>query len=93
MNRQVLRSGDWQVEWEDGGLRRLMWSGVEIASGLYAAVRDRDWGTVPPRIGETVLTETEEMLEFRFACEHVRDTLTSCGAGRLSWLPPAALRV
>ena len=91
MNRQVLRSGDWQVEWEDGGLRRLMWSGVEIASGLYAAVRDRDWGTVPPRIGETVLTETEEMLEFRFACEHVRDDIDFMWRGTVV-LAPRRLR-
>ena len=31
-------------------LRRISLGQTEIIRGIYAAVRDRNWGTVPPRI-------------------------------------------
>jgi len=91
MDRRIFRTGDWQVEWEDGGLRRLTWRGVEIADHLYAAVRDRDWGTVLPHIGEAVLRETADGLEFRFTCEHVRDGIDFMWRGTVV-LAPRRLR-
>jgi hypothetical protein len=31
-------------------LRRICWKETEVLRGIYAAIRDRNWGTVPPRI-------------------------------------------
>jgi hypothetical protein len=31
-------------------LRRVCWGRTEVLRGIYAAVRDQNWGTVPPRI-------------------------------------------
>jgi len=35
-----------------GGLRDLRVGDTEVLRGIYAAVRDADWGTVAPRIGD-----------------------------------------
>ena len=91
MNRQIWRAGAWRVEWENGGLRYLTWNGVEIARGIYAAVRDSDWGTVLPRVGETVINETEDGLECRFTCEHIRDDIDFVWRGTIV-LSPCELR-
>lgn len=33
-----------------GFVRHVKWNGIEVLNGIYAAVRDENWGTVPTRI-------------------------------------------
>lgn len=47
-----VRSGRLQMEFDPatGALRYLTVGGVEVLRGVYAAVRDHNWGTIEPRI-------------------------------------------
>lgn len=68
--RLTLQAGAWTAILEDGGLRRVRWSGVEIVRGIYCAVRDRDWGTVPADVRYTRVETTPERFEVRFRATH-----------------------
>jgi len=65
-----LRAGEMEALLEDGGLRYIAYRGNEIVRGVYAAVRDRDWGTVPPRLESFRLVEEAEGVSARFTCVH-----------------------
>ena len=47
-----LRAGPLTLQFDPNtaSLRRLCLGGTELVRGVYAAVRDRDWGTVPSRL-------------------------------------------
>jgi D-apionolactonase len=43
-----------------GFVRHVKWNGIEVLNGIYAAVRDENWGTVPAQISNiTVETEVD----------------------------------
>ena len=54
-----------------GFVRHVRWNGVEILNGIYAAVRDSVWGTVPARISNVIVqTEAEEFkIVFEANCQ------------------------
>lgn len=54
-----------------GFVRHVRWNGVEILDGIYAAVRDSVWGTVPARISNVIVqTEAEEFkIVFEANCQ------------------------
>ena len=87
MTNRVWQAGDLKAEFEDGGLRYVTWRGVEIARGIYAAVRDRDWGTVMPRLHDLVVTETGEEVAASFTCEHLREEIDFVWAGKIRISP------
>jgi hypothetical protein len=39
-------------------VRHIRWNGIEVLNGIYVAVRDEVWGTVPPQVSN-VIVETE----------------------------------
>ncbi len=54
---------------EDGMIRSLSFAGREFLQGVYAAVRDRHWGTVRPRLVITEQTQTTNGFTLRFSAE------------------------
>jgi hypothetical protein len=50
-------------------LRRICFGQSEVLRGIYAAVRDRNWGTVPPRIQDLDAQVEEAHFALRFAVE------------------------
>jgi hypothetical protein len=46
--RTPLRAGPLSLVWEDGDLRNVKLGDIEIVRRIYVAIRDRNWGTVPP---------------------------------------------
>ena len=52
--RTPLRAGPLTLFYEDGDLRTVQWGKHEVLRRVYVAIRDRNWGTVPP-----VLTNVE----------------------------------
>ena len=52
------------MDYVHGNLRNIHCGGVGIVSLVYAAVRDRDWGTVPP------LLTGQNIHEYRDGCSH-----------------------
>lgn len=75
MEPVVLRAGRLQAEFEEGGLRYIAFNGVEIVRGIYAAVRDRDWGTVTPRIRNVRIREDACGVTVHFGCEHAENDI------------------
>ena len=53
-DRLELRAGPLRLQFENGDLRYIQWGGREILRRIYAAVRDRNWETIPGRISNLV---------------------------------------
>ncbi len=75
MKSKLWQVGNLQVELEDGGLRYITYNGVEIIRGIYAAVRDRDWGTVAPRFSDVQTVENLDGISIYYTCEHVENDI------------------
>lgn len=66
-----LRAGEleaWFVP-ADGALREIRWRGEEVVRGIYGAVRDRNWGTVPVVLGELAVREDEAGFHVAFLAD------------------------
>ncbi|MBO7744813.1 hypothetical protein I8J29_11435 [Paenibacillus sp. MWE-103] len=70
--RHALRAGPLTAVFEEGGLRYIRFGDVEIVRGLYAAVRDRDWGTVRPAFRNVEIAQDADSFRVRFTAEHRR---------------------
>jgi len=79
-----LKQGGLTMEFEAGGLRYISYNGIELARGIYAAVRDRNWGTVEPNIRDMELNQTEDTTNVTFTCEHKRDEIDFTWQGRIN---------
>jgi hypothetical protein len=47
-------------------LRRICLGHIEVLRGIYAGVRDRNWGTVPPRLQNLEVTNKRDAFELSF---------------------------
>lgn len=61
-----LSCGAAEVTLEDGQLRHLRIDGHEAVRSIAFLVRDRDWGTVPPRIGDLRIEEAEQSMRVTY---------------------------
>ena len=48
----VLQAGPLALTYENGDLRYIRLGDCEILRRIYVAVRDRNWGTVPPVLSD-----------------------------------------
>ncbi|MBL9140203.1 MAG: hypothetical protein JNK85_30320 [Verrucomicrobiales bacterium] len=91
-----MRAGPLRLLYEStqGWVRRVRWNGLEVLRGIYAAVRDRDWETVPGIVTETRHEMGEEAFQVEFECRHQRreidftwrGTVSGSEDGRLSYV-------
>ncbi|MFD2329938.1 hypothetical protein ACFSR7_11870 [Cohnella sp. GCM10020058] len=81
-----LQMGPLQAVFEEGGLRAIAYGGTEIVRGLYAAVRDRNWGTVAPRITDVRSTKSADEWTLRFVSRHTHGEID------FEWTGVVALR-
>jgi len=70
----TLRAGPLSLLFEPhtGYLRYLKLGEVEVLRAVYAAVRDPNWGTVPPVISALELEARPTAFRLRFTAEHVQ---------------------
>ncbi len=68
--RRVLRAGPLTAVYETGDLRYVKVGGLEVCRRWYAAVRDRNWGTVPGVISDEVIEETEDGFRVSYTSTH-----------------------
>ena len=61
-----LHVGELTMLFEDGGLRYIRYGGLEVLRGVYSALRDRNWGTVPPTFSNQRLERDETGLHLEF---------------------------
>ena len=82
--RQQLRAGPLIVTLEEGALRSLRLHSQEVLRGLYAAVRDHNWGTITPRFLLYEVDEREDAFQVRFIAEYISAEVDFVWHGR-SW--------
>jgi hypothetical protein len=72
-----LRAGPLTMEFEttSGFLRRIRLGDIEVLRGIYAAVRDPNWGTVPPELRLTERHVGDDSFYLAFACVHRRQEI------------------
>ncbi|REE86198.1 hypothetical protein A8990_11195 [Paenibacillus taihuensis] len=68
--RKRLQAGPLTAVLEDGGLRYIRYRGQEIVRGIYAAVRDQNWGTIKPVFRHYQVTRRGDSFEVAFVAEH-----------------------
>jgi len=65
-----LQAGPLSVLFEDGDLRYIRFGDREVIRRIYAAVRDRNWGTVPPRLSNLKIERTTDSFQITYDCQH-----------------------
>nr|MBP9902970.1 hypothetical protein [Verrucomicrobiota bacterium] len=67
-----LRAGPLTMLYDptSGMVRRIKLGEIEVLRGIYAAVRDRNWGTVPATIRERSRQVASDSFHVEFECEH-----------------------
>ena len=63
---RILRAGPIEVEFDNGQLRYLKVNGVEVLRAVGFLVRDENWGTYTPKIGDLTIDETPERFAVSF---------------------------
>lgn len=63
---RILRAGALSARLEAGNLRYLTWGATEILRAVSFVVRDRDWGTYAPEIGDLAIDETPDGFSVRY---------------------------
>jgi hypothetical protein len=83
--RIQLRVGALSMVFEPqlGFLRYMTYGGKEILRGVYAAVRDRNWGTIEPRVSMVELQEEDEGFVLSFDVECISGDVDFFWRGRI----------
>ena len=69
--RIPVRAGSLGAVLEGGDLRNVKLGNDPVVLRLYAAIRDRNWGTIEPRFTSYALDRGEDGFTVRFIAEHV----------------------
>ncbi len=69
-DRIRLAAGPVSAVLEDGFLRYIRLGSTEIVRGLYSAVRDHNWDTIPGRIRDYRVERGDEAFSIRYVSEH-----------------------
>jgi len=89
--RLTLRAGPLSLVYEAGDLRYVRLGEREVLRRVYAAVRDRNWGTVPAQLAEESVETGENRFRISYLATHRQDgidfrwraTITGDEQGRL----------
>jgi len=73
--QRTLRAGGITLALEGGDLRYLRWGAHEILRRVYVAVRDHNWGTVPPNFSDWQIDVQPDSFHVSFNVVHQQDTL------------------
>src|SRR6478736_4877362 len=75
-----------------GMVRRIKLGEREVLRGIYAAVRDRDWCTVPVTIRETIRVVHVDSFRLEFAAEHQQGDIHFVWQGKICGEADGTLR-
>jgi hypothetical protein len=67
---RVLRAGPLTLAYEGAGVRWIRYGRHEILRGIYGAVRDAHWRTVPAAVREVTIDAHEDSFRVEFAAGH-----------------------
>ncbi len=84
--RVTLRAGPLSVVYDNGDLRYLRLGEREILRRVYAAVRDRHWGTVPPQLANVQLAAQPESFTIAYEVTNRQDGIDFFWRGTITGL-------
>ncbi len=81
--REIVRAGQLTVELEGSQIRTVRFGDVEILRGVYMAVRDEQWATVPGSVSGLELHRGEREFATTFELNHRQPPLSFDWKGRI----------
>lgn len=66
----ALRAGPLSLIYEAGDLRYIRLGRREIVRRIYVAVRDRNWGTVPPALSNVGVEQAADAFQISYGAQH-----------------------
>lgn len=79
-----LRTNHFTVLYENGALRQIKQGNIEILRMIYSAVRDRNWGTVEPKIEKEVVEIGDNSIEITLTVGYHADPIHFTAEYRIS---------
>ncbi|MBK9123493.1 MAG: hypothetical protein IPM16_10310 [Chloroflexi bacterium] len=74
-DRLLLRAGQLTLQYEAGMVRYVRLGTIEVLRAIYAAVRDRNWGTVPGELRDVQLEQFTDSFRLSFVSDHQQGTV------------------
>ena len=65
-----LTAGPLTLIFEEGAIRYIKYRDHEVIRRIYAAVRDKEWRTVPGKIENLKINRREDSFDLSFTSEH-----------------------
>lgn len=78
-----LRAGPLTMWFDNGDLRTLRYGRREVVRRIYAAARDRAWGTAPNVLSDIHIDAHDDSFEIRYTCENRLNDLDFIWQGRI----------
>ncbi len=91
-DRISLRAGPLTMIFEDGDLRYIKLGEREIIRRIYAAVRDRNWGTVPGQISDFQASVAPDRFQISYLSTHRRDEIHFAWRAEITGQADGAIR-
>jgi hypothetical protein len=90
---RTLRAGPFTALYDPatGFIRRIRFGECEVLRGIYAAIRDRNWRTIPPQIREVRCDISPRAFTIEFAAEHRLDDIAFSWRGLISGFPDGSI--
>lgn len=85
--RVPLRAGPLSLLYEAGSLRAIRLGDREVLRAIYVAVRDRDWGTIPPAFSEVRIERDADRFRIAFLAEHRQGPIDFAWRGAITGDP------
>ncbi|HRZ89457.1 MAG TPA: hypothetical protein P5117_08255, partial [Spirochaetia bacterium] len=90
-DRLRLAAGPVSAVFEDGFLRYIRLGSTEIVRGLYSAVRDHNWDTIPGRIRDFRMERGEDSFTLTYVSEHRRGSIGFTWNAEITGTPDGTL--
>jgi hypothetical protein len=81
--RRIVRAGPASALLDGGFLRRIRVGRDEVLRGVYAAVRDQNWGTIEPHYTRYEVEQGDDAFRVSFTAEHRQDEIDFVWDGQI----------
>jgi len=78
-----LAAGPLEARFDSGELLNLRWRGREVLHRIYAAVRDRHWGTVALRLSDLRIDQRRDSFQVLFRAHHQQNEIDFAWTGSI----------
>lgn len=80
----ALRAGPLALLYEAGDLRYIRLGNVEIIRRIYCAVRDHNWGTIPPRLSNERVEANADSFKITYDAVHCQNNIAFTWQGAIT---------